>query len=160
MGLIDEAIALEERAETNYRSAAETTRDVGAQKILTLLAEEEAQHVNALRTMNVGVLQSEVSLIDVALDWVGGVIEGGAASLSSEGSLRDILKSAMEMERVTEAFYRERTDATEDTEITALFARLEGIEKTHYLFVSSLAEYFDRPAEWIESAEFGLRDEY
>lgn len=160
MGLIDEAIALEERAETNYRSASEIMTDVGARKILTLLADEEARHVNVLRTMNVGALQSEVSLIDAALDWVGGGIEGGAASLSSDGSLRDTLKSAMEMERVTEAFYRERAETTDDTEITALFARLAGIEKGHYLFVSSLVEYYDRPAEWIESAEFGLRDEY
>jgi rubrerythrin len=160
MGLIDEAIALEERAENNYRSAAETTSDVGAKKILAMLADEEARHVNVLRTMNVGALQLEFSLIDAALDWVGGVIEGGAASLSSDGSLRAILKSALEMERVTEAFYRERAESTADTEITALFERLAGIEKAHYLFVSSLVEYYDRPAEWVESAEFGLRDEY
>jgi len=160
MGLIDEAIALEERAETNYRSAAETTGDVGARKILTLLADEEARHVNALRVMNVGTLQSEISLVDAALDWVGGVIEGGAASLSSDKSLREILRGAVEIERATETFYREQAATTENAEITALFARLEGIEKAHFLFVSSLVEYYDRPAEWIESAEFGLRDEY
>ncbi|MBU0595430.1 ferritin family protein, partial [Candidatus Bipolaricaulota bacterium] len=158
--LIDEAIALEERAENNYRSAAETTSDAGAKKILALLADEEARHVNVLRTMNVGALQSEFSLIDAAMDWVGGAIEGGAASLSADGSLRDALKSALEMERVTEAFYRERAESTEDAAIAALFERLAGIEKAHYLFVGSLVEYYDRPAEWVESAEFGLRDEY
>jgi hypothetical protein len=38
--------------------------------------------------------------------------------------------------------------------------QLTAIEKGHFLFVSSLVEYYDRPAEWVESAEFGLRDEY
>jgi len=160
VGLIDEAIALEERAENNYRSAAETTSDAGARKILTLLAEEEARHITALRVMNAGSLQSEVSLVDVALDWVGGTIEGGAASLSTDGSLREILETAAEIERATEVFYNERCEQTEDAEIAKLFARLADIEKGHRLFVESLVLYYDRPAEWVESAEFGLREEY
>jgi len=124
MGLIDEAIALEERAETNYRAAAETTSDPSAGKILTLLADEEAKHADALRTMNAGSLQAGSSLIDAAKDWI------------EQGALSD------------------------ESEIRTLFHRLAAIEKGHFLFVSSLVEYYDRPAEWVESAEFGLRDEY
>jgi len=160
VGLIDEAIALEERAESNYRSAAETTSDPSAAKILTLLANEEANHANALRMMNVGSVGSSESLVSVARDWIGGVIEGGSAAISSDGSLRDVLQHAMEIERATETFYRERGAVSEDAAIAELFSRLAVIEKAHYLFVSSLSEYFDRPNEWVESAEFGLRDEY
>ena len=160
VGLIDEAIALEERAETNYRGAAETTSDPSAARILTLLADEEAQHANALRTMNVGTVQASTSLIDAAKDWIGGVIEGGAGTISTDTALLGALRSAMEIERATEAFYRERAEAADRQEIGVLFERLAGIEKGHYLFVSSLIEYYDRPNEWVESAEFGLRDEY
>jgi len=160
MGLIDEAIALEERAEINYRSAAEMTTDLSAAKILTLLADQEAQHANALRVMNVGSVGSAASLIDEAQDWIGGVIEGGAASISMDAGLHDVLQHAIEIERETEIFYREKEEATEDRTIAELFSRLAEIEKTHFLFVSSLVEYFDRPAEWVESAEFGLRPDY
>ena len=160
VGLIDEAIALEERAETNYRGAAETTSDVSAAKILTLLADEEAQHADALRTMNAGTAQASLSLIDAAKDWIGGVIEGGSGSISTDAGLRVVLQQAMEIERETETFYRERGTASDSQEIRALFERLAAIEKGHYRFVSSLAEYYDRPNEWVESAEFGLRDEY
>jgi rubrerythrin len=160
MGLIDEAIALEERAELNYRSAAETTSDVGAEKILNLLADQEAKHAEALRTMNVGSVGSAETLIGAAKDWVGGTIEGGAASVSTDAQLRDVLQRAIEVERTTELFYRESAEATEDASIADLFSRLAAIERAHYNLVSSLAEYFDRPAEWVESAEFGLRDEY
>jgi rubrerythrin len=160
VGLIDEAIALEERAETNYRSAAETTSDPSAAKILTLLADEEAQHANALRTMNAGSVQESTSLIDSARDWIGGTIEGGAGTISTDAGLRDVLRSAMEIERATETFYRERSTEADSEEMRVLFHRLATIEKGHYLFVSSLAEYYDRPTEWVESAEFGLRDEY
>ena len=160
MGLIDEAIALEERAETNYRSAAEMTTDSSAAKILTLLADEEAQHANALRIMNVGSVGSAASLIDAGKDWIGGVIEGAGGAISTDSALRDVLQHAIEIERATETFYREQGEACEDRAIADLFSRLAAVEKTHYLFVSSLAEYFDRPAEWVESAEFGLRPEY
>jgi len=160
VGLIDEAIALEERAETNYRAAAETTSDKTAAKILGLLAEEEAKHADALRTMNAGSLQANVSLIDVAKDWIGGTIEGGSGTMSTDAGLLHVLRSALEIERATERFYRERGAEADSAEIRALFDRLAKIEKGHYLFVSSLVEYYDRPSEWVESAEFGLRAEY
>ena len=160
MGLIDEAIALEERAETNYRSAAETTSDPSAEKILMLLADEETGHANALRTMNAGSLQAGSSLIDAAMDWIGGVIEGGVGSISTDAALLDVLRQAVEIERATETFYREQAALSEANEIRTLFNRLAAIEKGHFLFVSSLVEYYDRPNEWVESAEFGLRGEY
>jgi len=160
MGLIDEAIALEERAETNYRSAAETTTDESAAKLLTLLAGEEAQHANALRVMNVGLVGGSDSLIESARDWIGGVIEGAAGTMSTDSGLRNVLQSAMDIEQATETFYREKGEAAEDRAIAELFSRLAAIEKTHYLLVSSLVEYYERPEEWVESAEFGLRDEY
>jgi len=160
VGLIDDAIALEERAETNYRGAAETTTDPSARKILTMLANEEAKHANALRTMNVGSLQADTGLIDAAKDWVGGNIEGGVGSISTDAGLLEVLRQAMEIERATETFYREQKAIAERDKTRALFDRLAEIEKGHFLFVSSLVEYYDRPNEWVESAEFGLRHEY
>jgi len=160
MGLIDEAIALEERAETNYRSAAETTSDVGAGHVLTLLADEEAKHSQALRLMNVGSVGNSDSLVAAAKDWIGGSIEGAGGAISTDTGLLDVLRRALEIERATETFYRERGETVEDPSIKELFRRLASLEKVHFLFVSSLVEYFDRPNEWVESAEFGLRDEY
>ncbi len=160
MGLIDEAIALEERAETNYRSAAETTTDSSAAKILTVLADEEAKHANALRTMNVGSLEADATLIDEARDWIGGSIEGGVGSISTDAELLEVLRQAMEIERATAVFYREQGVLSGEPEIRALFERLATIENAHYQLLSSLVEYYDRPNEWIESAEFGLREAY
>lgn len=160
MAIIDEAIALEERAETNYRSAGETTSDVGAARILNLLADEEAKHAQALRLMNVGSVGNSDSLIAAAMDWIGGVIEGAGGAISTDTGLHDVLLRALEIERATEVFYREQAEATDDPSVRDLFGRLAALENVHFLFVSSLVEYFDRPTEWIESAEFGLRDEY
>lgn len=160
MGILQDAIALEERAETNYRSAAETTADAGAKKILLLLADEEARHSDALRMMKTDVPAMSDGLLSAAQDWIGGAIEGGVGAISLDASLHKTLQAAMMIEQETEAFYRKQESAAQDPVIRDLFAVLAGIEHSHYVFVSSLVEYFDRPTEWIEAAEFGLRDEY
>ena len=78
----------------------------------------------------------------------------------SDGSLREILQKAMETERATKRFYEEKAASADDEKVKDLFSKLARQEASHCLLVSSLAEYFDRPAEWVESAEFGLRSEY
>ena len=74
--------------------------------------------------------------------------------------MREILQKAMEIEQATQKFYEENAASANDDRIKELFTTLAKQELEHYLIVSSLAEYFDRPAEWVESAEFGLRPEY
>ena len=84
----------------------------------------------------------------------------GKNMISSDGTLREILQKAMEIEQATKRFYEEKAISADDDKVKDLFTKLARQETSHYLLVSSLAEYFDRPAEWVESAEFGLRPEY
>lgn len=158
--IIEQAIQLETKAEANYREAARKTTDPSAGKILELLAAEESEHAEILRGMS-GVENLEDSnVVEKAKMWVRGVVEGGLLTISSDADLLDVLRRAMDIEQMTEAFYREQGSETEDADISGLFGRLAAIEKAHFQFVGSLVEYFDRPNEWIENAEFGLRDEY
>jgi len=134
VSIIEQAIHLETTAEAHYREAAQKTSDASASKILELLANEEGEHAKILRGM-----------MDVARLEDCDVIERA---------------TAMDIEQMTEVFYREQATTTQDTVMKDLFEKLADIEKKHFLFVGSLVEYFDRPNEWIENAEFGLRDEY
>ena len=99
------------------------------------------------------------NLIEAARAWVRGAVEGGGA-LSSDTGLLPALRRAMDSERATEAFYRTQGATADDSRVRALFATLADAEADHYRFVSSLVEYYNRPNEWVESAEFGLRPEY
>jgi len=165
MGVLDEAIALEERAQRMYLEASRTMTDPGATMLTELLADEEGKHAAALRRMKAGVedLPTDLgrpSLLDEVSELVGASVEGGAKTLFSDLSMRELLQRAMEIERQTERFYEEHADGAEDPSLKELFAQLAEREGQHYLLASSLLEYFDRPAEWVESAEFGLRPEY
>ncbi len=158
--IIEQAIHLEVTAEANYREAAHATSDSSAGRILNLLADEEADHARILRGMEDVSSLKDTHLLERARTWIDGIVEGGGFTISSDAALLDVLRRAMEMERITEAFYTEQSRQAEDDKTRRLFGRLAEIEKRHFLFVGSLVEYFNRPNEWVESAEFGLRDEY
>lgn len=158
--IIDRAIELEVKAETNYREAARATSDPAAGKILGLLATEEARHADVLKGMrNVADLEN-TELRTQSKKWIDGVVEGGGDFISTDPGLLAVLRQAMELEKLTEAFYHEQAAASADEKAGTLFATLANMEKSHFLLIGSWVEYFNRPSEWIESAEFGVRDEY
>jgi len=162
MSVLDDAIVFEERAQKYYSEAQAQVRDPSAKKILELLAAEEHKHAAALRAMKSGedADLKAPSLLKQVRGLVEGAASDGRTSISTDATMRDILQRAMEIEQTTEQFYREHAHAADEQRLRELFDRLAAQEAEHYLLVSSLAEYFDRPAEWVESAEFGLRPEY
>jgi len=162
MTVLDDAISLEERARAYYEEAQHRVTDPSAKKILNLLAEEEKGHATALAEMKRGAYGAlEESLLPKqVLGLVEGAVKKGQNAISTDASMKEILQKAMEIERTTERFYKENAQAAEDAKLRGLFEYLAAREAEHYHLVSSLAEYFDRPAEWVESAEFGLRAEY
>ena len=162
MTIIDDAIELEERARSYYAESKEKVSDPSGKKILELLATEEERHAQILagmRTGDYGKLGSS-SLVSEVKGLVEGAVNQGNNAISSDASLRGILQQAMEIEQATKKFYEEKGKTAADPEEVELFFHLATQELEHYLLVSSLAEYFDRPREWVESAEFGLRPEY
>jgi rubrerythrin len=160
MGVIDDAVRLEEQAEKNYRQAADRAQNPSATKLLVLLADAEAGHAMALRRLDAAKDLKGPDLVAAASAWVRGVVEGGANTLSRDGGLLNLLRRAMDLERQTEAFYREHAEGADDARIARLLGELAQIERSHYALVSSLVEYYNRPNEWVESAEFGLRPDY
>ncbi len=160
--VLDDAIALEERARTMYREARERVSDVGSKRILELLALEEEKHVAALAALREGILAplADSSLLLDVKGLVEGAVQAGQAAISKDASLRGVLTQAMAMEQATERFYKDRARRAADEALKDLFSELAKREEGHYLLVSSLLEYFDRPQSWVESAEFGLRPDY
>ncbi len=160
MGLVDDAIRLEERAEKRYREAADQAQSTEARRFLSLLAETEAGHAAALKALSDVSEPSGADLVTAAEEWVRGAVEGGARTLSPDSRLLGILRQAVDLERETETFYREHAAHESDARAAALFTNLARIESGHHQLLYSLVEYYNRPHEWVESAEFGLRPDY
>ncbi len=160
--ILDDAIEMEKRARAYYEEAAGRVNDPSGRKILELLAKEEKKHSQVLARMKKGTYGELAAspLIDEVRDLVEEGMKTGKNVISTDASLREILRKAMEIEQATRRFYEDKAAAADYAEVKELFGKLAEQEQEHYLLVSSLSEYFDRPAEWVESAEFGLRPEY
>jgi rubrerythrin len=161
MAVLDEALKLEQRAKKYYTEAQDRLSDPSAKKILGLLAAEEGKHEKALEAMQKNAEEplGSSDLLVKARGLVEGAMKDGQAKISSDASMREVLQKAMEIEQATRRFYLEQSTAVTAPGLRELFVRLAAQEETHYFLVSSLAEYFDRPQEWVESAEFGMRPE-
>lgn len=160
MGVIHDAVHLEEKAERSYRDAARRTQDQQARRLFDLFADAEAAHAAVLREFGHAEDLAGPDLLTAAAEWVRGAVEGGASALSADARLLDILRHAMDIERETETFYRHHADHASDVRVGEVLGQLAKIERGHYELLSSLVEYYNRPNEWVESAEFGLRPEY
>ena len=160
--IIDDAMAMEERARAFYVEAAGRVNDPSGKKILELLAKEEVKHSQVLAGMKNGAYGEVAAspLVEEIRDLVAEGVKTGRDAISTDASLREILRKAMDIEQATRRFYEDKAAAADRAEVKELFGELAEQEKEHYLLVGGLAEYFDRPAEWVESAEFGLRPEY
>lgn len=158
--IVEQAIQLEMGAEESYRKASQATSDPSARKILGLLADEEARHARVLQSMEDPTLLDHQELLTQVSTWICESVEGGAQAISSDAELPAVLRQAMVLEQKTERFYREKAFEAEDEKVRELFITLAAMENTHFALIGSWIEYFDRPKEWIENAEFGLREEY
>ncbi len=159
MGVIHAAVHLEEKAERIYREAAQHAEG-GAKILLELLADAEAGHAAALREWSDVRDLKRPDLRAAAGAWIRGAIEGGAHSLSTDPQLLATLRRAMDLEHETQTFYHHHAERATDVKGAALLEELAKIEGGHYALLSSLVEYYNRPNEWVESAEFGLRPDY
>jgi rubrerythrin len=163
MAVLDDALVLEERAKKYYTDMGKQVTDPSAKKILELLANEEKKHIEALNQIKTGSFSqlTAPSLLNQVQGMVEGAVTSGQSTISTDASMRDVLQQAMEIEQSTERFYKEQAASLEESStLRDLFESLAESEMEHYLLVSSLAEYFNRPKEWVEAAEFGLRPEY
>ncbi len=160
MSVIDDAVVLENKAEDNYRASSKEISDPGAAKILVMLADEEAKHAAILKGLRSADELQGPDLVEEARSWVKGSVEGGVGKISPDANLLAVLRRSMDIEKMTEDFYREHATESDDAQLEQLFHQLADIEKKHFLFVSSLVEYYNRPNEWVEDAEFGVRPEY
>ncbi len=160
MGVLHDAVHLEEKAERSYRDAARKAEDQGARILFDLFADAEAGHAALLREFGHAEDLSGPDLVAAAAAWVRGAVEGGTGALSTDAKLLELVRHAMDLERETETFYRHHSEKSTDERVAALLGQLAKIESSHYALLSSLVEYYNRPSEWVESAEFGLRPDY
>ena len=155
------AIQTEVDGEQYYLKQAGLNQDNPLAKVFNILAATEKRHADLLRTV---ATQSLPADYDVDSDQERSTLfscldDFKSGSFLMPGQL-DAYQAALEMEQKSVALYESLLLQPESQEEKRLLTYLVQQEKDHVKLVENLIILLERPRDWVESAEFGKREEY
>ena len=158
MELLKFAIQMEEQGEQYYREQAEKNRENSLYTVFARLAEDEKHHAQILKDkMNQLPYELDVSVKSTAKNVFDGIGSFKVDTKSHPEQL-DVYRVALEKEKQSIDLYKKLLNESKDDK--DLFEFLIAQEEAHYEILELLVKLVSRPKEWVESAEFGIREDY
>ena len=161
LNVFDFGIKMEEEGEVYYREKAASCPDPNAQALLMLLSREERRHGDLIRSLKEGLsgVQYTSFLKDVRTVFEE-MARTGAVFTANRTSMIGTLEDALKIEEKSIDLYDREAKEAEESELRELCLLLKKEEQAHYSLVNSMIEFYDRPSQWLEQAEFTHLDEY
>ena len=161
MTIFEFAMKMEKDGEAYYREMAEKCRIPGLKHILLMLAEDEVRHYDLLKNMKQQAIAKMAgsTVIKEARNVFAG-LRGKKNYFDLQGSEVELYKKAIEIEKQSEDFYREKCDEVDTDEAGKLLMKLADEEKIHSFLLENMVVFLSRPETWLEDAEFNHLEEY
>ncbi|MFH1371932.1 MAG: ferritin family protein [Planctomycetota bacterium] len=161
MDIFDFAMEKEQLSEQYYRKLAENSPHKGLVSILTMLADEEHHHYEVASKMKEGV-PAEVAdtILLTNAKTIFAKIRQSREKFKFGDSQIDLYKKALDIERDSRAFYRQKAKEAPDPRQKAIFNTLAEEENKHYFLLENIIEFVSRPQTWLENAEFHHLEQY
>jgi len=160
MDIFDYALKMEKDGEDFYREIAAKTNNKGLQKILTMLADEEVKHYQAIKGLKLNKYQmTQTTILDDAKNIFIEMKEQKQEFEPEEEQIK-LYEKAQEIEKKSQQFYNEKAQQTELDEQKKLFVSLAKEEEKHYFLLENMIKFVSRPKLWLENAEWYHLEEY
>jgi len=151
---------MEKDGETYYRQLAQQTVNKGLKTILTMLADEEVKHYNAIEKIKTAKPHmAETTILTDAKNVFAQIQESGESFDFDLGQI-ELYKKAQDIEERSRDFYLEKASQVEEEYQKDILLRLADEEKKHYFLLENIIEFVSRPETWLENAEFCHLEEY
>lgn len=161
MTILEMALSLEYDLEAYYKKQAHIYKDHSLNVVFTLLAKEEANHVKLLQSkMNNLSYSLEESTIVSKAQKIYKNLGDFKSDIADIPSQLESYREALKMEEKSYDFYKKLAKEASDEDTKEMFEYLLGQEDNHRICLEELIKLLTRPEEWVESAEFGIREEY
>jgi len=161
MNSLEFAINMEHDGEKFYREQAEINKGNNLNAVFLLLAEDEANHASILQN---AVKKLSYELTDnKTISQYNNVFKGSGnvkRAFNEIPNQLDAYKFALEIERKSIELYEKLLAESTNDKTKTLFGYLVKQEKDHFKIFDELITLVERPEEWVEDAEFGIREEY
>jgi len=156
MDILDFAIQMEQDGEKLYKRFADENKDNSLGTVFLSLAKDEANHAKLVKKQKDG---QRVELTDesATVDSVFGK-NSEFQFAGKKPAQVDVYRAAQEKEKESIALYQKMAEELADTKGLTEFLIKQ--EEEHYQILDEIVKAVDRPNEWVESAEFGVREEY
>lgn len=156
MNIFEFAIKMESDGERYYKEQAEINKDNSLKTVFLMLAKDEKIHAR--------VLQQKASKQAYDLSENESLTEAKNIFKNMEfkqtPNQLEVYRSALQNEQDSIALYRNYLSEATDDESRQLFEFLIKQEEDHYTILEELVMLVSRAEEWVESAEFGTREQY
>ncbi len=161
MNALEYAIKMEYEGENYYTEQMEKNRNNKLFTVCKMLAEDERKHAQILNSKLKG-LPYELKDTDALAEAKS--IFANLRDIKTEDkeitSQLDFYRIALKLEKESIDLYTDLLGKTEDSKEKELFSFLIKQEEHHYQILDELVVLLSRTEEWVESAEFGVREEY
>jgi rubrerythrin len=159
MNTIDFAISMELEGQKYYLDLAELNKDNELHKVFLLLADSEKQHAELLKKYK---KNEALSLEDQFVQPEFKSVFKDLKQFRNEHSAKqlDAYRMACEQEEKSINLYKDMKSKANSVLEAELYDYLIRQEEEHLILFEELVKMVTRPEEWVESAEFGIREDY
>lgn len=161
MDILEMALSLEHDLAKYYLEQADLNKDNSLNVIFLLLANEEENHVKILesKVKNLSYPLHD-SNVEAESQKIFKNMDDFKSDISDFPSQLESYRMAYEKEKESYEFYKKALDEACDENSKTIFSYLLKQEDTHCNILEELIKLVTRPDEWVESAEFGIREDY
>lgn len=160
MNILEFAINMETEGEKFYRDIAEGNKGNELYPVFIALAEDELRHAQTLIAKKEGI---ETALEDSRIQGMANLFKNKkqfASETKIMPSQLDSYRKALEKEKESIDLYSRFLAESEDIFETDLFGYLVEQERMHYNLIEDMIFLLEKPESWVESPEFGIREDY
>lgn len=155
------AIQMELDGEKYYMDQAEKYKYTDLHTIFMILAKDERKHADILRdrvaqlTPDLLGTRSYEEYKNVFQD-----VNDFNSTIKENLDQLDVYHLALKKEKDSIDLYKEMLSGATDEKDKEILQFLIKEEETHYTILDEISSHVIRAEEWVESAEFGIREEY
>ena len=160
MNIFDYAMKMEMDGKDYYLEMAAKSPTRGFKTILTMLAENEVRHYNAVKAMKNRQYSLEETPILNNVKNVFEEMKDQHNEISRAGDQVELYRKAQDVEKKSEDFYREKAAESDNEQVKTLFEKIAEEEKRHYYLLENMIELLRRPKEWLENSEWSHLETY
>jgi rubrerythrin len=158
MDILEFAINMELEGSRYYTEQAEANKDNGLFQVFTALAQDEQKHAKMIGEMKAGDKIPQDKLEDSNAQNIFTDSAKRISEISSTPEQLDVYRLALDKEQESIELYRELSQKSKEG--SALYEFLIGEETKHFNLMSDMVNLLENPKQWVESAEFGTREDY